>query len=388
VHRDIRDFKQLEEQLRHSQRLETAGLLASGISHDFNNILTVIQGSCNFITQDLSDESNITKHISLIERSADRAGKLTRQLLAFSRKQRTMPEILSPNELITDITSMLTQTLGDDISFSTTLDSNNFINADPTQIEQIILNLSVNARHAMPNGGDIVLETLDITIPEDHFFRFSPDPLTNGEYVLLKFRDTGSGMDDKTLQHIFEPFYTTKEEGQGTGLGLSVVYGLVAQTGGHIVVFSKTGKGTEFHIYLPKAHGTPKTSTTKKSAKAYKGKGSILIIEDNHDVRSLAVAILESAGYTVSEAVNPSLVLNGEINGVVDLILSDINMPEMSGPEFFEIWLKKHPEANVLFMSGFFDENSYTEILSAKNLILKPFKPSDLLERVASMLKQ
>lgn len=395
IHRNVTEFNQLQDQLRHSQRMETAGLLAGGIAHDFNNILTVIQGSCNFIEQEMDNSSSAYKHLEVIERSSERASRMTRQLLAFSRKQNRMPEVMDPNVLLEDLAAMLKRTLGEHINLETTLDSTWSIREDPTQLEQIVLNLTLNAKHAMQNkGGTISIKTRDVKIgawenavPPGKF-RFSPDPVEPGSYVQLTVTDTGIGMERETLEHIFDPFFTTKAEGEGTGLGLSVVYGIMAQSGGSIRVTTEVNSGTEFQILFPRSKGSPEKKESRPSKEMQAGKGSILVLEDNEDVRNLSATLLKKAGYTVTVAENPKQILENEVDGDVDLILSDVIMPGMSGPEFSEIWLDKHPNANFLFMSGFFDESNATDTINSQNLIYKPFKPAELLDRVSRMLEQ
>lgn len=392
VHRDISKVKQLEEQLRHSQRMETAGLLAGGIAHDFNNILTVIQGATEFLGSDIPQDSRSLRHLELIAKSTERASRLTRQLLAFSRKQQRVAQTFDPNALLEDFISVLKRTLGDDVILLTRFDSSWPIREDPTHLEQVILNLMLNARHAMPKGGKLRVTTQDVVISgEDMFFepgklRFAPHPIAPGEYVMLSVGDTGVGMDYQILEHIFDPFYTTKPKGEGTGLGLSVVYGIISQSGGSIRVITEVGKGSEFQVLFPRAEHDTDFVDTQPPDPGTTSKGRILVLEDNADVRMLSSTLLKSAGYTVIEAENPRQVLNNEVDADVDLILSDVVMPGMSGPEFSVIWLKKHPEANFLFMSGFIDDKNMNDYLNPDNLIKKPFKPAELLFRVNQKL--
>lgn len=392
VHRDITAFKQLEIQFQHSQRLETAGLLAGGIAHDFNNIITVIQGASNLLAQDFSEGSYIATHLNLIERSAERATRLTRQLLAFSRKQKVSPVIIDPNMLIEDSVNIINRTLGDDIQLQTSLNSTWCIREDATRLEQVMLNLAVNARHAMPKGGILSIHTRDIEITHAQAttpqasLSYSPSVLQEGTYVLVTVADTGCGMDKATLEKIFDPFFTTKPKGEGTGLGLSVVYGMVTQVGGSITVCTEQDVGTQFYIYLPRVDGEASYLAPAVETRLEKHKGRILVLEDDDGVRTLATALLEDAGYTVFQAPHPRAVLEGTVETDVDLILSDVMMPGMTGPEFSEIWLKSHPSTKFLFMSGYFDEATFAEKLSNKILIQKPFKPMALIETVASII--
>jgi PAS domain S-box-containing protein len=258
VHRDIGKLKQLEEQLRLSQRMETAGMLAGSIAHDFNNILTVIRGSCEVIADELPGLAQQGRNLDRIERAADRATSLTRQLLAFSRRQQSAPEIMDPCQLLEKLMPILHRALGEDIVLNTQLQSSWLIREDPTQLEQIILNLSVNARHAMPDGGRLLISTEDIVVDVDEmpaetgWDSFSPTPPAPGCYVRLSVCDTGTGMSRDILERIFEPFYSTKDKSEGTGLGLAVVYGMVTQVRGGIQVCSRRGTGSNFHIFLPK----------------------------------------------------------------------------------------------------------------------------------------
>jgi PAS domain S-box-containing protein len=393
VHRDISEMKQLQMEFRHSQRLETAGLLAGGIAHDFNNIITVIKGAGYLLADEFPTGSNAASHLQLIDRAAERASRLTRQLLAFSRKQKITPVILDPNELLKESVAMLKRTLGDDVSLVTRFNSSWFVREDVTQLEQVLLNLAVNARHAMPKGGTLTIETGDLVVDEGHKvegagkLRYTPVPLKPGSYVVLSVQDTGTGMKKETLERIFDPFFTTKPKGEGAGLGLSVVFGIVTQVGGGISVVTEPDKGTEFRIFLPKTEGKPHNAEKPVIPPSMNHSGRILVVEDDDNVRALTAALLKGAGYTVFEAANPQLVLNGEVESAVDLILSDVMMPEMSGPEFSAIWLQSHPHAKFLFMSGYFDSGTFDQKLSGKNLIQKPFKPAELLQMIAQMIE-
>jgi PAS domain S-box-containing protein len=258
VHRDIGKLKQLEEQLRHSQRMETAGMLAGTVAHDFNNILTVMLGACEFIAADVPELAREGRNLDRIERAAERAMALTRQLLAFSRRQKIAPETVDPKILLEDLMPILQRALGEDVALETRLRSQWLIREDPTQLEQIVLNLAVNARHAMPSGGRLLIETEDLTLTGEDapvakgWIAFSPDAMEAGSYVCISVSDTGTGMSRQVMERIFEPFFTTKEKGEGTGLGLAVVYGMVKQVGGGIRVLSRQGEGTRFRIFLPK----------------------------------------------------------------------------------------------------------------------------------------
>jgi two-component system cell cycle sensor histidine kinase/response regulator CckA len=392
VHRDISAFKQLQVELRHSQRLETAGLLAGGVAHDFNNIITVIKGAGYLLAEELPVTASTSSHLQLIDRAAERAARLTRQLLAFSRKQKITPVVLDPNEHLRESVTLLTRTLGDDIRLLTDFASGWLVREDITQFEQVLLNLAVNARHAMPKGGVLTIRTCDVTIADGHKFeastklRYTPTPLKPGSYVLLTVADTGVGMERGTLERIFDPFFTTRENGEGAGLGLSVVYGIVTQVGGGISVLTQRGVGSEFQIFLPRTESRVERMAEPKTPAVHRNSGRILVLEDDDTVRMLTSSLLKGAGYTVVEAANPRVVLSGDVPDDFDLVLSDVMMPEMSGPEFSEVWLARHPGSKFLFMSGYFDTQTLNDKLTGKPLIQKPFKPADLLLQVGRML--
>lgn len=391
VHRDISDFKQLQLQLRHSQRMETAGLVAGGIAHDFNNIITVIQGAIELLARDGASRSEVHTNAALIQRSAERATRLTRQLLAFSRKQQVKPVVIDPNAVIQESLSLLARTLGDDVRLQTALASSWNIREDRTQFEQVLLNLAVNSRHAMPRGGTLMIATRDVESdgsvprPDGAQLLYNPAPLQPGAYVRISVSDTGCGMERSVMERIFDPFFTTKPQGEGTGLGLSVVYGMVTQVGGNISVRTAPGLGTCFDLYLPRVLDQAATPAPEAAAMAPQP-GRILVVEDDDAVRALTAALLQRVGYTVFQAANPREVLDGEVESDVDLILSDVMMPDISGPEFAELWLQRHPAARFLFMSGYFDEQTFAASLRGKGLIQKPFKPSTLIEAVAAEL--
>jgi two-component system cell cycle sensor histidine kinase/response regulator CckA len=392
VHRDVGELKLLEEQLRHSQRMETAGLLAGGIAHDFNNILTVIQGACSGLVRDIPLTSPLQQYLELIDRSADKASRLTRQLLAFSRKQPIKPQIIDPVALLQEFMPMLMRTMGEKIELHVEFRSTSRVLEDPTQLEQIVLNLCINARYALPMGGAITVATDDVTyssampLPSPGQHELYPLPLQRGRFVRLTVKDNGAGMDPLVMARIFEPFFTTKPKGEGTGLGLAVVYGIVMQSGGAIKVESEPGRGSSFQIFLPVTEGVTEPVGKVQPVAVNRSKGRILIIEDDADVRALIVEMLEAAGFAVIEAGNPWEVLEMQPQPVVDLILTDVVMPKMSGPEFAKLWLNQHPSASFLFMSGYFDESRFPDQFNKQNLMLKPFKPDELIRRIELQL--
>ncbi|MEY4642264.1 MAG: hypothetical protein RLZZ227_2258 [Pseudomonadota bacterium] len=386
VHRDVRELKRLEAQLRHAQRLDAAGLLAGGVAHDFNNILTVIQGYCALITEAQPPDSVLTRQVHAIESAAQRASSLTRQLLAFSQKQRRDAKTLDPRALLSDLAPILQRAIGEDIRLETELKSTWNIMEDPADFEQIILNLAVNARHAMPKGGVLRIASTNITThgygqPADNA-SFSPIPVQAGSYVLLEIADTGVGIKAEVLTRIFEPFFTTKSRGEGSGLGLPVVYGIVKNIGGGIIVTSKEGSGTSFLIYLPRSQDKPNADRALPAATTPPGKGTVLVVEDSPEILNLVKMVLQGAGYAVIPAASGLQALARQ-HEKVDMVLTDVVMPGMNGPEFAERWLKTHPETPVLYMTGYAEESVLPFSVNADNLLLKPFKPAQLLQKVA-----
>lgn len=389
VHRDVRELKRLEAQLRHAQRLDAAGLLAGGVAHDFNNILTVIQGYCSLITEAQPPDSLLTRQVHAIESAAQRASSLTRQLLAFSQKQRRDVKVLDPHAVLSDLAPILQRAIGEDIRLETALESTWNIQEDPADFEQIILNLAVNARHAMPKGGVLRIASSNIessgfNLPTEAA-SFSPIPVQPGCYVLLDISDTGVGMSPEVLTRIFEPFFTTKSRGEGSGLGLPVVYGIIKNIGGGIVVSSREGAGTSFQIYLPRSHEKASADKNAGEGMGPAGKGSVLVVEDSPEILNLVKMVLQGAGYKVLPAASGTQAL-ARANEAVDLVLTDVVMPGMNGPEFAEHWLKLHPETPVLYMTGYAEESVLPFSVNPDNLLLKPFKPAQLLQKAAAVL--
>ncbi len=389
VHRDIRELKRLEAQLRHAQRLDAAGLLAGGVAHDFNNILTVIQGYCALISEAQPPDSLLTRQVHAIESAAQRASSLTRQLLAFSQKQRRDVKVLDPRALLSDLAPILQRAIGEDIRLEAELNSTWNIQEDPADFEQIILNLAVNARQAMPKGG--VLRIVSSNIETSGFgapsaaASFSPIPVLSGAYVMLEIADTGIGMHPDVLTRIFEPFFTTKSRGEGSGLGLPVVYGIVKNIGGGIIVRSREGEGTAFQIYLPRSQDKPDAGQAGREASGPQGKGTVLVVEDSPEILNLVKMVLQGAGYTVLAAASGSQALNHK-EARVDLVLTDVVMPGMNGPEFVERWLDLHPRTPVLYMTGYAEESVLPFSVNPDNLLLKPFKPAQVLQKAAVVL--
>jgi two-component system, cell cycle sensor histidine kinase and response regulator CckA len=390
-----RALKASEEQLRQAQKMEAVGRLAGGVAHDFNNILTTIQSYAEFLASELGDETPHLADLREIQREADRAAGLTKQLLAFSRKQVLESQLLDLNGIVTETERMLRRVIGEDIELVTRLDPNlGQIEGDAGQFTQVLLNLAVNARDAMPEGGRLLIETTNIRLDEEYAGQHRGS--APGPHILLSVSDTGIGMDEATRAHIFEPFFTTKEPGKGTGLGLAMVYGFVQQSGGSIWVYSEPGEGTTFKIYLPEAAGVSTPATQPPTAVATiltPGEGAtVLIVEDEAAVRRVARRTLAERGYTVLEAANgrEALELAARHEGPIDLVLTDMVMPEMRGGELAARLRRARPEARLLMMSGYTEEAASRQaILEAGNAFLeKPFTARRLLEKVQQVLSR
>ncbi len=382
--------KASEDQLRQAQRMEAIGRLAGGIAHDFNNLLTAIQGHVQFLIDELNDQSPSAQDAHEIKRSADRAAALTRQLLAFSRNQEMELKVVDLNGIIGEMGNLLRRVIDEDIVLQTTLEDELWkVRADPGQIEQVIMNLVVNARDALPKGGTISIRTSNVDIDEELADRkFDVRP---GAYALLTVSDNGVGMDRDTQAHIFEPFFTTKEPGKGTGLGLATVYGIVKQSDGHIWVYSEPGRGTTFKIYLPRAVGV---EVVQKRAAKYMDSArigeTVLLIEDEGAVRTLARRVLESRGFTVLDAGNgaDAVRIAKEFEGPIHLMLCDVVLPDMNGREIGERVLELRAETRPLFMSGYTDDDAKLQgVLDARAPFLeKPFTPDSLTRMVREVL--
>jgi len=390
VQRDVTRESQLEEQVRQSQKIEAVGRLAGGVAHDFNNLLTIIGGYGDLLLDRLGPEDPSRGHIGEIKKAADRATSLTRQLLAFSRRQVLAPQVLDLNTVVANIHKMLRRLIGEDVELILApAQGLGRVKVDPGQIEQVLLNLAVNARDAMPHGGKIVIETgnveLDDSYAGGHF------TLNAGSYVMLAVSDTGCGMDAETQSHIFEPFFTTKEQGKGTGLGLAMVYGIVKQSEGYIWVYSEPGRGTTFKIYLPRVDESPAPSKlVKVPGEQAGGAETILLVEDESSVRSLVRGVLETAGYTVLEARNgeDALVISNAHREHIHLLVTDVVMPKMSGPELAQQMAPLRREMKVLFMSGYADDAIVQHGVFDSNagFLQKPFTPDVLARKVREIL--
>ncbi|MDH4186105.1 MAG: PAS domain S-box protein [Nitrospira sp.] len=384
--RNISERKQLEEQLRQSQKMEAVGRLAGGIAHDFNNILTVINGYCGMVLGNRETPECIRKSIEQVMQAGERAARLTQQLLAFSRQQVLRPEIMSLNAVVEKMEDLLQRLLGEDVQMTTTLDPDlRPILADRSQLEQVVMNLAVNARDAMPEGGCVMFDTHNVVL-EQAFFAEQGEALPAGPYVSLTVLDTGSGIEEQTLPHIFDPFYTTKRVGQGTGLGLSTVQGIVRQSGGCIRVTSRVGSGTLFQLYFPALEPQTARSESSKPVKATQGAETILLVEDEPSVRMLVQAVLASQGFVVLEAgsAEEALAVSEAYQGTIDLLLSDIVLPKARGTKLVGQLLEQRPATKILLMSGYIDHPvaEDAEIVGRYPFMQKPFTNDTLLRKV------
>ncbi len=390
IARDITERKKLEEQLQHSQKMEAIGMLAGGIAHDFNNLLTSIMGYSYLSLNQLKEDNPLFGNIKEIQSAGERATSLTRQLLAFSRKQVIQPQIIDLNKLINNTQKMLKRIVGENIEFITIPDSSiGYLKADPGQIEQIVMNLVVNARDAMPNGGKLIIETSN-TYLDDAYSKEHID-VTPGQYIMLSISDNGCGIDKETLKHIFEPFFTTKEMGKGTGLGLSTVYGIIKQSGGHIFVYSEIDKGTAFKVYFPRIYfEEEKQPSDIGSDKHLYGNETILVVEDDETVRKLIATILTSYGYKIHIANSGDAALHYINNpkGKIDLLLTDVILPKMSGTELADKVTSICKDIKIVFMSGYTDRSivQHGILEEGINYIQKPFTHDILVQKIRKVL--
>jgi two-component system, cell cycle sensor histidine kinase and response regulator CckA len=390
INTDITDKKKLEMRLQHAQRLEAIGVLAGGVAHDFNNLLTVINGYSELLLTGPQLDAAARDLVRQIHRAGGRAEALTRQLLAFSRKQVLAPQVLDLNELIGEMEKMLRRLIGDDINLAASLEPGlGRVKADPGQLEQVVMNLVVNARDAMPRGGFLTLATRNVVLTRSYAetcLNVQPGP-----FVLLSVTDTGVGMDEATKARIFEPFFTTKEPGKGTGLGLSTVHGIIQQSGGHLEVYSEMGQGTTFKIYLPRlmdASSIQKASMSTLHVPS--GAETILLVEDDPGIRKLAGIALQSYGYTVLEAAEGAEGMNIGLRRAlpIDLLITDVVMPKMSGREMVEQLRPAHPEMKVLYISGYTDDAIIRHGILEDGVFFlhKPFTPTTLARKVREVL--
>ncbi len=391
VNRDITDRRRLEEQFRQSQKMEAVGRLSGGIAHDFNNILGVITGYGEILQERMKKDDALAGCVDEILNASRRAAQLTRQLLAFSRQQVLEPKVVELNMIVRDTEKMLRRVIGEDIEFNTVLDpllSN--IRADQGQIEQVILNLAVNARDAMPDGGELKITTQNAVMSDLDVQRYSY-PVKPGRYVLLTVSDTGIGMAQATQAHIFEPFFTTKEKGKGTGLGLATVYGVVKQSDGYIEVHSELGVGTTFKIYLPRVEAAVDVEKDNSLPSAsLNGQETILLVEDEDALRILTRNVLRSMEYTVLEACDgeKACEVSRQFGAEIHLLVSDVVMPGMNGPALAEKLVVERPTIKVLYISGYTGQAVGQGVLPAGcNFLTKPFTRDQLAHKVREALQ-
>ncbi|HEX8816263.1 MAG TPA: PAS domain S-box protein [Terriglobales bacterium] len=389
IARDITAQKRAEDQLRQAQKMEAVGRLAGGVAHDFNNILGIITASCELLSGRGSSSTAGSPYIDNIRKAAERGASLTRQLLAFSRRQPIKPQLLDLNERLKEVSRLVRPLMGDDVKITvSTAPTPAIVEADPSQIDQIVLNLAVNSRDAMPRGGKLILEVAvrDIDQP---FAEMHP-PLTAGRYVMLAVSDTGIGMDQGTVAHIFEPFFTTKDAGKGTGLGLSTVYGIVQQANGNVWVYSEPGRGTTFRVYLPSAEAKMglQLSGEAEALPPRREGATILLVEDDNMMRMLTKQMLEEHGFRVLEADSglAALDLVASNGNEIDLTLTDVVMQGMTGPELVLHLTESHPAMKILYMSGYTGELLGDGTMGAFNLLEKPFTRTALLKTVDSAM--
>jgi PAS domain S-box-containing protein len=388
IQRDVSERHQMEARLRQAQKMEAVGQLAAGVAHDFNNYLTAIMGNVEALQLDLPKHTPLHEYADQIMLAAERSSALTRQLLAFGRKQVLSVRVVDANALVASIREMLVRVLGEHVRLETVCEEGvGKIEADPSQIEQILVNLAVNARDAMPGGGVIEIATGDVFLDDDYVA--SHEDARPGAHVMLAVRDTGEGMDPATLRRVFEPFFTTKEQGHGTGLGLATVYGVVKQSGGSIDIQSARGEGTTFRIYFPRCDAEPGGEPAGSVATARPGRGqSILLAEDQEMVRKVARGMLEAAGYKVIEARDGIEALELAAAAPVDLLVTDVVMPRMGGVELAGRLVERNPKLPVLYVSGYAASRIVqgAAIDPSGNLLQKPFTSNELLSRVARLL--
>jgi PAS domain S-box-containing protein len=388
--RDVTEEKSLAEKFLQAQKMEAVGRLAGGIAHDFNNLLTVIGGYCALMQEELPEGSPVRTQIDEIVRATKQAAALTTQLLAFSRKQVLMPRVINPNDLVRDVENIIARLLGEDIQLKTFLQSEaGNIKADPGQIQQVLMNLVINARDAMPEGGKLTIETSNRVL-DDTYIREHPGA-TTGEYVRIDVSDTGHGMVREVLAHIFEPFFTTKEQGKGTGLGLSTAYGIVKQSDGYIFCYSEPGKGTTFTIYFPRtAEAFESTIASIEKTSTIQGSETILLAEDDESVRRYIRTVLKNNGYTVIEASGgrEALTAMESRNCEVALLVTDVVMPQMSGKELAQKLLRVCPRVKVLFVSGYTGNTivDHGMLDSGIDFIQKPFDSRAFLAKIREIL--
>ena len=390
--RDITDRRKLEEQLRHAQKMEAVGQLAGGIAHDFNNLLTAILGYCNLMRDDMPAEDPLRADLDEIHTAGERAASLTRQLLAFSRRQMLQPQVIDVNGVVQQLEKLLRRLISENVELVTALAPDLLnVRVDPASIEQILVNLTVNARDAMPRGGRLTIETANVDL--DETFVTAHVPMKAARYVMIAVGDTGEGMDADTQARVFEPFFTTKEQGKGSGLGLATVYGMVKQSGGYIWVYSEPGHGTVFKVYFPPAEQRARTSDSdnagRRSSDATHGWETVLLVEDEDAVRALAREVLRRHGYVVLEARHgvDAVRMAERHPDDIHLMITALVMPHMGGRDLVERLAAVRPKMKVLFMSGYTDHAvMHRDLTPGTAFLQKPFTPEAFARKVRSVL--
>lgn len=386
---DITEQRQMEQQLLQAQKMEGLGRLAGGIAHDFNNLLTAIMGYVELAEEAVPEDNPIRNYLSNTSQAAERAAELTKQLLVFARKQVTETKVISLNDLVLDLEKMLRRLIGEDIDFVVHLSPDiGAVKVDPSQLAQVIINLAVNSRDAMPNGGRLIIETANVEL-DQHYSSIHPD-VKPGKYVMVSISDTGSGMSPEVLKHAFEPFFTTKEQGRGTGLGLATSHGIINQAGGHIWAYSEENLGTTFKIYLPRENMPLDERVEVTRSKLPMGSETILLVEDEPLVRGLAVQILRAQGFKVIDAADgeEALEFSQAYNGVIHLCVTDVVMPKMGGKELAEQLIVLRPGIKIMFASGYTDETvmQHGVLERGVEFLQKPYTLALLTRRVREVL--
>jgi PAS domain S-box-containing protein len=387
---DITGRRQLEEQLRQAQKMEAVGMLAGGVAHDFNNLLTIITGYSQLMLTSLPSEDANRYPVEQIMKAGERAAALTKQLLAFSRRQVVQPRVFDLNKLVTSLGTMLQRLIGEDVDLRLALGAEmGSVNADPGQIEQVLMNLVINSRDAMPQGGTLTIETQMVVLDESYTSRHLE--ARPGSHILLAVSDTGAGMDEFTKAHLFEPFFTTKAAGRGTGLGLSTVFGIVRQSGGSVNVYSELGLGTSVKVYLPSVDQPVAAESESRKAGVKRGTETVLLVEDDEAVRALVRQALLRDGYKVLDSADPleAQRISAEYRGRIQLLITDVVMPKVSGRELAERISQLRPNMKILYMSGYTDGAVLNSgILEEEVAFLqKPFTPDALTAKVREVLE-
>jgi two-component system cell cycle sensor histidine kinase/response regulator CckA len=387
---DVTGRRELEEQLRQAQKMEAVGMLAGGVAHDFNNLLTIINGYTQLILNNLKPGDKNRQSAEQVMKAGERAAALTNQLLAFSRRQVLQLKVVDLNQAVTSLGTMLQRLIGEDIDLRLELRPDlGRVSADPSQLEQVLMNLAVNARDAMPQGGTLTIETANVQLDETYAGRHIA--VKPGPYVLLAVSDTGSGMDEATRQRLFEPFFTTKGPGKGTGLGLSTVFGIVKQSGGSLEVYSEPGSGSSVKVYFPRVDQAVPVEEEARKRQSPRGTETILLVEDDEMVRNLVRETLEREGYKVIGASDPleAQRIAESHRGKIQLLITDVVMPRLNGKELAKALVERRPELKVLYMSGYTDSAIVNSGILQKEVafLQKPFTPAALASKVRDVLE-